>query len=68
LTGDFEAMKREDETIDEAMSAVMGWQKALEYLDEEIPETFPLKDLWDEHAARRGTVKTDFEHRRRSGQ
>ena len=50
------------------LAAVMGWQKALEYLDEEVPEAFPLKALWDEQPARRNNVKTDFERRRRGGQ
>jgi hypothetical protein len=68
LSGDFKTMRNEDETIEEAMLAVMGWQKALEYLDEEIPDTFPLKDIWDDHPARRMTVKSEFERRRRSGQ
>jgi hypothetical protein len=68
ILGEYANMKNEDETIEDAMSAVMGWQKALEYLDEEIPETFPLKDIWDSHPGRRSSVKSDFERRRRTGQ
>jgi hypothetical protein len=65
---EYPTMKDEDDTIEEAMLAVIGWQKALEYLDEEIPETFPLKDIWDKQARRLPNVKSEFERRRRAGQ
>ncbi len=68
ILGEYPQMKNEDETVEEAMLAVMGWQKALEYLDEEVPETFPLKDIWDEHPLRRPAIKSEFERRRRAGQ
>ncbi|MBS0261918.1 MAG: hypothetical protein JSS02_08165 [Planctomycetes bacterium] len=63
----FPDLKDEDETADEAISAVMGWQKALEYLDEPAPDNFPLKSIWDDKPGRRQNVKSDFERRRRGG-
>jgi hypothetical protein len=63
----YPTLKNEDDTIDDALSAVMGWQKALEYLDEDVPDFYPLKSLWDNHPDRRQNVKTEFERRRRGG-
>jgi len=65
ILADYPQMKDEDETVEEAMLAVMGWQKALDYLEEEIPESFPLKDIWERHAGRRNNVKSEFDRRRR---
>ncbi|MBI3860317.1 MAG: hypothetical protein HY290_00320 [Planctomycetia bacterium] len=63
---DYKQMKTEDETIEEALLAVMGWQRSLELIDEEIPEQFPLKDMWERNAARQKNIRLEFDRRRRS--
>ena len=62
---EFPSMKNEDETIDDVLLAIIGWQKALEYLDEDVPEKFELKDVWDERESRRANAKQEFDRRRR---
>ena len=39
----------EDLTAEEGMWAVLLWQKILELQQKPIPETFPLKGLWEQH-------------------
>ena len=59
-------LKNEDETVEEGMLAIMGWQRAIELDDEEVPEEFPLKDMWESHANKRTNVKSEFDRRRRA--
>jgi hypothetical protein len=63
---EYAEMKDQDETIEEALLAVFGWQKAIELDEDEVPDEFPLKELWDVQAARRMTVKQEFDRRRRA--
>jgi hypothetical protein len=62
---EYPSMKHEDETVDDVLLAIIGWQKALEYLDEEVPDNFPMKDIWDEHPNRIKTSRQEFDRRRR---
>ena len=63
---EYPELKDEDETVEEGLLAVMGWQLALELADEDIPENFPLKEMWESHASRRSLVKQEFDRRRRA--
>ncbi|MCA8997284.1 MAG: hypothetical protein KDA80_09860 [Planctomycetaceae bacterium] len=37
----------EDETVDDAMKAILIWQQVLNLLGEPIPNEFPLRNIWD---------------------
>lgn len=63
---EYSDLKDEDETVEEGLLAVFGWQRAIELDDETAPEEFPLKDMWESHAARRSSVKQEFDRRRRA--
>jgi hypothetical protein len=65
ILNEYPDLKSDDETIEEALLALIGWRQCLELADEEIPEQYPLKEFWDEHPARHATVKQEFDRRRR---
>jgi len=63
---EYSDLKDEDETVEEGMLAIFGWQMAIQLDDETAPEEFPLKDMWESHAARRSSVKQEFDRRIRA--
>ncbi len=63
---EYSELKDDDDTVQEGMLAIMGLQWAIQLDDEEMPEEFPLKEMWEEHAGRRPTVKQEFDRRRRA--
>ncbi|MGE5195183.1 MAG: hypothetical protein ACM3U2_22040 [Deltaproteobacteria bacterium] len=65
LLNDYPDLKAEDETIDEGLLAQMGWRQCLELMEEEIPEEYPLKEMWESKAGRRAYVTDEFNRRRR---
>jgi len=66
MLDEYPELKDEDESIEEGMLAIFGWQRAIELDDDDIPEEFPLKNMWENHAARRPNVKQEFDRRRRA--
>jgi hypothetical protein len=66
ILNEYPDMKDQDETIEEGLLAVFGWQRAIELDEEDVPDEFPLKDMWDAHPQRRITVKQEFDRRRRA--
>jgi hypothetical protein len=66
LLNEYSNLKNEDETIEEAFMAILGWQRAIELDDEEVPDDFPLKEIWESHSLRRPNMKTEFDRRRRA--
>lgn len=66
LLKEYSDLKDEDETVEEGILAIFGWQRAIELDDDVIPDEFPLKEMWESHAARRATLKTEFDRRRRA--
>jgi hypothetical protein len=65
ILSEYPDLKVEDETIEEALLALIGWRQCLELADEEIPEQYPLKEFWEGHPSRHSTVKQEFDRRRR---
>jgi hypothetical protein len=63
---EYSDLKDEDETVEEGLLAIFGWQRAIELDDEEIPDEFPLKEMWESHVNRRPSVKQEFDRRRRA--
>jgi hypothetical protein len=50
----------EDLTAEEGMWAVLLWQKILELQQKPVPETYPLKFLWDHHQGLLGELEDRF--------
>jgi hypothetical protein len=65
ILNEYPDLKGEDEMVEEALLAQIGWRQCLELVDEEVPEQYPLKEFWDEHPSRHATVKQEFDRRRR---
>ncbi|HEY2251033.1 MAG TPA: hypothetical protein VGH74_08225 [Planctomycetaceae bacterium] len=66
MINEYPDLKDEDETVEEGMLAIFGWERAIELDDDDVPDEFPLKGMWEAHAARRATVKQEFDRRRRA--
>ncbi len=47
LLTEYPDLDEEDETVEEAMWAVLLWRKSMELLGESEPPTFPLKPTWE---------------------
>ncbi len=57
-------LKIDDDAIDEMMWGIFLWQKLLELEGEEVPEKFPLKDVWVEHRDdKMSDLEYDFKRR-----
>jgi hypothetical protein len=65
LLDEYPDLKDEDEVVDEGLIAQIGWREALALDEEEAPDEYPLKQMWDEHASRREPAKEEFNRRRR---
>jgi hypothetical protein len=63
---EYSDLKDEDETVEEGLLAILGWQRAIELDDDEVPDEFPLKEMWESHVNRRPNVKQEFDRRRRA--
>jgi hypothetical protein len=50
----------EDETIEEAIKALLIWQRVLELLGEPIPEEYPLKRVWTSTDGRIQMLREDL--------
>lgn len=67
LLEEFPNLRSEDESLDEALIALHFWHDLwdLVHEGEELPADYPLKDVWDEHVARRERTKDEYGRRRR---
>ncbi len=52
LLNKYDVLGTDDESIEEAMSAVLYWQKIRKLQFQGIPDQYPLKGLWDKNTAR----------------
>lgn len=67
LLNKYDVLGTDDESIEEAMSAVLYWQKIRKLQFQPIPDQYPLKALWDKNTARfLGTIEGRF--KRETGQ
>ena len=65
LLNEYSDLLSEDEAVDEGMLAQMAWRQCLDLMDEEVPESYPLKEMWESHAGRRAYLADEFNRRRR---
>src|SRR5580704_520369 len=66
LLGKYEVLGSDDESIEEALSAVLYWQKIRRLQFQPVPEDYPLKQLWDKNQRYLGTIEGRF--KRETGQ
>ncbi len=52
LLGKYEVLGTDDESIEEALSAVLYWRKIRQLQFQPIPNQYPLKAFWDKNTAR----------------
>lgn len=57
----------EDELVDDILKSVLMWQYTLRLSGEEIPQEFPLKNIWDASPERRAELEAAFQERVSSG-
>lgn len=62
----YSVLGTDDESIEEAMSAVLYWQKIRKLQFQPIPDEFPLKGLWEKNARYLPTIEQRF--KRETGQ
>jgi hypothetical protein len=65
LLDEYPDLKDDDETKDEGLLSLMAWRRCLELIDEEVPEEYPLKQMWEANPGRRNFVTDEFNRRRR---
>jgi hypothetical protein len=65
LLDEYPDLKDEDEVVDEGLLAQHGWREALTLDEEEVPDEYPLKEMWEAHPQRRETAREEFNRRRR---
>lgn len=53
----------EEELVDDVLKSLLMWQYALRLNGEEIPEQYPLKQLWDDNPERVGDLDNAFQER-----
>jgi hypothetical protein len=66
LLAKFDVLGADDESIEEAMSAVLYWQKIRKLQFQPIPDQYPLKALWDKNPRFVTTIEGRF--KRETGQ
>ena len=66
LLGKYEVLGTDDESIEEAMSAVLYWHKIRQLQFQPIPDQYPLKGFWDKNARFLPTIERRF--KRETGQ
>jgi hypothetical protein len=66
LLGKYEVLGTDDESVEEAMSAVLYWQKIRKLQFQPIPDQYPLKGLWEKNARFVPTIEARF--KRETGQ
>jgi hypothetical protein len=66
LLGKYAVLGTDDESVEEAMSAVLYWQKIRRLQFQPVPEDYPLKQLWDKNQRYLGTIEGRF--KRETGQ
>ena len=66
LLSKYEVLGTDDESIEEAMSAVLYWQKILKLQAQRVPDDYPLKALWEKNQRFLGTIEGRF--KRETGQ
>jgi hypothetical protein len=65
LLAEYPDLMDEDEVVDEGLLAQHGWREALALDEEEVPDEYPLKEMWESHPQRRESAKEEFNRRRR---
>lgn len=65
VLNEFPDLRIDDEMIEEGMFAQLFWRAALRLEEEEVPEDYPLKSLWDEQQQRIPTLQEEFKRRQR---
>jgi hypothetical protein len=66
LLKNYPAMAREDDSIEEGMTAVLYWQKILKLQFNPIPDEYPLKAIWSSNQHALPTIESRF--KRENGQ
>jgi hypothetical protein len=66
LLNEYSDLKDEGEMVDEGLQAILGWQQALDFSGEDIPESFPLKEMWDKHQDRVNNARDELNRRRKA--
>ena len=66
LLNEYPDLKDEGEMVDEGMQAILGWQQALDLSGEDVPESFPLKEMWDKHQDRVNNARDELNRRRKA--
>jgi hypothetical protein len=66
LLGKYNVLSTDDESIEEAMTAVLYWQKIRKLQFQAIPDQYPLKGLWDKNPRFLSTIEGRF--KRETGQ
>lgn len=66
LLNEYKDLRDEDEMVDEGLIALLGWRQALELEDKEIPDEFPLKEMWEAHRGRLDYAREEFNRRRKA--
>jgi hypothetical protein len=65
LLNEYPDLKDEDEVVEEGLVAQLGWREALTLDEEEVPDEFPLKEMWDSHQPRRQSAQEELNRRHR---
>lgn len=63
---EFPNLRTEDESVEEALIALHFWRACLEIEDRDVPEEYPLKDIWEDNPARRERALEEFNRRLRA--
>jgi hypothetical protein len=63
---DFPSLRNEDETLEEALIALHFWRDLLELTETDMPDEYPLQEIWDENPQRREHAKDEYKRRRRA--
>lgn len=65
LLAEYSDLKDEDEVVEEGLIAQIGWREALALDEEQVPDEFPLKEMWESHHSRKENATEEFNRRRR---
>ncbi len=66
LLNEYKDLRDEGEMVDEGLIALFGWRQALELEDKEIPEEYPLKEMWESQRGRHDYARDEFNRRRKA--
>ena len=63
LIEDYPTLVLEDEVVEDVLKSILMWQYVLRLSGEEVPDDYPLKEIWDQYPEQRAELDARFQQK-----